>query len=295
MAAGDVMFAGGIARRLKRDPAAPFAGVAAIFGKADLALVNLECTISKRGTPQHKHYTFRAPPKSAAALAHAGIDIVSLANNHAMDYGVDALRDTFSLLDAAGVQRFGAGEDAAEAHAPRIVVRNGLRIAFLGYLGVFADTFGWDGHDWEAGPHSPGLALARKQQIRRDVAAARERADVVVVMYHAGIELRVAPSAFERAISRVALAAGAALVIGAHAHVLQGTARESETFVAYGLGNFIFDMPQPIANETAILDVTLTAQGVGSVRWVPIVIREGFPRRATGDVARRIRLRLGPV
>lgn len=295
MAAGDTMLARTIGERLLGDPAAPFAGVASTFAKADLVLLNLECTISTRGTPDKKAFTFRAPPAAAKALADAGVDLVTVANNHGMDYGPDALADTISLLKKQGITTIGAGADSTEARAPRIVERNGLRIAFLAYLGFLHDASGWSGYPWEAGPSKPGLAITRKKQIAQDVASAKKQADVVVVFFHAGDSLDTTPSDFQRSITKVALNAGAALVLSTSPHVLQGTRRKGATFVAWSLGNFVFDESRGISNDSVILDVTLDASGVKSVRFVPIIIRNGFPVRARGADAARINRELGPA
>jgi poly-gamma-glutamate synthesis protein (capsule biosynthesis protein) len=293
MIGGDVMLGRRIAPRVKDRPRSVFAGVESSFDKADLVMVNLECTISSRGTPWQKRFRFRAPPVAAQVLHDAGVDIVSQANNHAVDYGWDAFADAQSLLAAQGVHVIGAGPDAALAHFPLIVDQNGLRIAFLGYLGVFTGTHGWSAYDWEATDDHAGLALARLREINHDVRFAKELADVVVVYYHAGVEMDPTPTEFERRIAGVALDAGASLVVGAHPHVLQTTSRHGHTLVAYSMGNFVFDMNGPGQTDSAILDVRLSAQGVDSARAIPVVIRDGVPQRAYGSDARRIHAQLG--
>lgn len=295
MAAGDTMLARSIGKRLLKDVDAPFAGVSDIFAQADLVLVNLECTISTRGTPDVKTFTFEAPPISATSLQHAGVDLVDQANNHAMDFGPKALADTISLLAARGIGTIGAGATSTAARTPLIIERNGLRIAFLAYLGVFHDASGWSAFPWEATATRPGLALARLPDIQRDVAGAKRNADVVVVMFHAGLAQISTPVAFQRQLAATAIAAGASLVINASPHQLQGTHQDGATFVAYSLGNFVFDQSRGVSNDSAILDVTLSAHGVDSVRFVPILIQNGFPEPATRAAAARILRRLGPI
>ena len=225
MAAGDTMLARTVGSRMLRDPSLPFARVKSIFAKADVVVLNLECTISTRGTPAQKSFTFRAPPIAAQVLKDAHVDVVSQANNHGMDYGRTALADARSYLAAQGIKVAGAGGNAAQARAPVIIDQNGLRVAILAYLGYFHDASGWSAYTWEAGPDTPGLALARKSQIRADVISAKAQADVVVVFFHAGDSLAFTPSNFQRAITNVALNAGASLVLSASPHVLQGTRR----------------------------------------------------------------------
>lgn len=289
MAVGDVMLAQSIGRRIVRyGPQVPFRRVVGILDRADLVVVNLECAISNRGTPADKRFTFRAPVKAADSLSYAGVDVASLANNHSLDYGVPALRDTIRLLDERGIKHAGAGENWSGAHAPAFVSRNGLRIAFLGYVARM-----WESRSpfytgmWEATATKPGVAIARPAEVARDVAAARKRADLVVVMMHAGAEYRASPVKIQRLVARAAIGAGAALVIGHHPHVLQGYERSGGTLIAYSLGNFVFDYFTGAPNDSAILDVTLTRNGVKSVRWVPILIVNGLPRPApSADVPR---------
>ncbi len=294
MAVGDLMLAQSIGRRIVRNGVhVPFQRVVSIFNQADLVVANLECAISNRGTRANKRFAFRAPLKAADSLSYAGIDVVSLANNHALDWGVPALRDTMRLLDERGIKRAGAGENSTQARAPAIVTRNGLRIAFLGYVGRM-----WESHSpfytgmWEATATKPGMAIARPGEVARDVAAARQRADVVVVMMHAGAEYRPSPVKIQRLVAQAAIGTGAALVIGHHPHVLQGYERTPDTLVAYSLGNFVFDLFTGAPNDSAILDVTLTADGVKSIRWVPILIVDALPRPAPASDAARILRRI---
>ena len=295
MAAGDTMLARTVGSRMVRDPSLPFAGVNHIFAKADVVVLNLECTISTRGSPDHKSFTFRAPPIAAEVLRNAHVDVVSQANNHGLDYGTTALADASSYLAAQGIEVAGAGLNAAQARAPVIIDQNGLRVAILAYLCYFHDSSGWSAYTWEAGPDTAGLALARKAQIRADVRSAKAQADVVVVFFHAGDALAFTPSNFQRAITNVALDAGASLVLSASPHVLQGTQRGAHTFVAYSMGNFVFDQSRHMGNDSVIVDVMLSRAGVDSVRLIPVILANAFPRPAYGADAARIRRELAPV
>lgn len=293
MAVGDVMLAQTIGRRIERDGLlAPWAGVVDTFAQADVVFANLECTISDGGTPAHKSFTFRAPPAAADSIVAAGIDVVSLANNHAIDFGVPALRDTIAALDARGVGHAGAGEDADQAHAPVIVERNGLRIAFLAYVARLSERTGFATRQWAATQDQPGLAMARPAEVARDVTAARTQADVVIVSVHGGREYHKLPARSQHAVAQAALKAGASLFIGHHPHVLQGYQRTDQTLVAFSLGNFVFDQFEGRPNDSVILDVTLTADGVSEVRWIPVVVRNGFPHLAEGEDADRILARV---
>lgn len=292
-AVGDIMLARSVGRALERNGAAsPFAAVVDYLANADVTVGNLECAVAASGQPQRKSYTFRAPPVAAQVLAAAGFDVVSMANNHAMDYGADALLESLALLGAAGVRVVGAGADAEAAHRPAILDVRGLRLAFLAYVNVPVEYGGFDTRRWEAGEDRPGLAWGSAAAIERDVAQARRQADLVIVLLHSGYEGRTAPNRVQQELARAAIDAGAALVIGSHPHVLQGMERYGRGWIAYSLGNFVFDGFSGISNQSAILRVTLDRQGVRRIEWIPVVIRSGRPQPATPPVREEILRRI---
>lgn len=296
MAVGDVMLARSIGTQIIRNGSdIPFAQVAGMLEEGDLQVANLECTISDEGTPEKKGYTFRAPVRAADALVSAGFDVVSQANNHALDYGSGALEQTRELLSRRGIAVVGAGEDPSEAHTPIIVERNGLRMAFLGFVNVPVETGGFDTRRWIASANSPGLSWALGDEIARDVVAARKKADLVIVLLHSGYEGQSAPNAAQRAAAHAAIDAGATLVLGSHPHVLQGTEKYKNGFIIYSLGNFVFDGYKGDANDTAILEATLDRQGVSDLKWIPIEIENGLPRPANDIEAARILARVKPL
>jgi len=296
MVVGDVMLARSIGAAAEQSgPGVVFAGVADQLALADILAVNLECTIATTGTPEHKHYKLRAPPVTADALAMVGVDVAGQANNHSLDYGPDALAETRSLLADRGISVAGAGPDRASAHAPVIIERNGLRIAFLAYVAAFSEVHGFNTKSWAAGPTTPGIAIARPSVIRANVTAALQDADLVVVLMHAGYEGFSTPSGLERRLDRAALDAGATLVVGAHPHVLQGYRLRGNHLIAYGMGNFVFDMTSGTGADSAILDVTLTRDGVSNLHWIPVRLNNGFPVLAYGADARRILAQLRPI
>jgi len=268
-AVGDVMMGRSIGRRILRDgPGIVFRAVRDPLAGAGIAVANLEAPITRSRDREAKRYTFRAPLAAAEALRRGGIDVVSLANNHAMDRGKAGLLETITETTGKGILTVGGGADRRAARAPAIVERNGLRVAFLGYVDDFPESTGFRTGSWAAGPDRPGVAIARVKTIRADVTRARAEADLVVVLIHAGIEYAPSPTAEQRAYAQAALDAGASLVIGHHPHVLQGGDRRGARYVAWSLGNFVFDRMSGAA-ETAILVVDLDADGVRSVRWIP--------------------------
>jgi poly-gamma-glutamate synthesis protein (capsule biosynthesis protein) len=275
---GDIMLARSIGARVLADgPSVVFAGVMPELASADLTVGNLETSISDEGAPAAKGYTFRAPPQTAAALKDAGFDVVSQANNHALDYGPVALADTRRLVEEQGILITGAGADLAQATQPAILERNGLRIAFLGFVDTAAEG-SYNEADWAATATTPGVAWASTAAITEAVRAAKAEADVVVVMLHAGVEYATTPSASQQTFAEAAIDAGAALVLGAHPHVLQPVVPYHGGVIAYSLGNFVFDGFDPPANTTAIFEATITSAGVQSWKLVPVSIGgDGLP------------------
>ncbi len=277
-AVGDVMLARSIGARLEANGAnTAFAGVSEILAGADIAFANLETAIASGGAPEPKGYTFRAPPIAADALVAAGIDLVSLANNHALDYGPEALAETQSLLSERGIRSVGAGPERARAHAPAVLAVNGLTIAVLGYVVVPIESGGFNTRRWEATESTPGVAWLEVAVMAEEVERAAADADLVVVMLHFGLEGQREPSAEQRAQARAAIDAGAAVVIGSHPHVLQEVEEYGEGLIAYSLGNFVFDGFDAPANDSAILLVELTAEGVVGHELVPVRIIDGLP------------------
>ena len=294
MAVGDLMLARTVGERTLANGAAwPFAGVQAVFDEADILVGNLECVIGEQGQPVAKAYTFQAPPIAAEALALAGFDVVGLANNHSLDYGVDGLADMLPRLREAGVQSVGAGPDAAAARAPTIVSYSGVTVAFLAYVDVPVEgRSGFDTRSWSAGPDTPGLAWANVDEMTADISVAEALSDIVVVMLHFGLEGRPEVTAAQERIAQAAIDAGAGLVIGAHAHVLQRVEEYNDGLIVYNLGNFVFDGFDQPSNYSAIFSATLTPAGVSEYSFIPVMVDRGVPRPATEDEAAVIFARL---
>ena len=278
MAVGDIMLARTIGEMIERDGIeAPFAFTAETLSTADITLGNLECSISDRGTPEDKKYAFRAPLSAAESLQYAGFDLVSLSNNHILDYGPLALEDTLAELATVGIQTVGAGLDAAEAYKPTIFQINGLRIAFLAFTDV--STVDYDYLAWEAGPDQPGIAWAYAEQIEAGVRAAKTQADLVVVLFHNGYEIIQKVSDLQQQVAHLAVDSGADLVIGSHPHVLQRIEEYNDGLIVYSMGNFVFDNFLFPPNYSAILSVTLNAAGVESYELIDVVVQlNGVPQ-----------------
>ncbi len=284
-AVGDIMLGRTVGQQvLAKGPQVVFAGVQSALDSADVLVGNLECAITDRNLPVQKSFDLKAPPQTAQALSLAGFDVLNQANNHAMDFGSAGLTDTQNTLKQYGIATVGAGADASAAHAPVIITRNGLRMAFLGYVDVPPEKSGFDPRSWTATATSPGVAWGDPEQIRADVQAAKLQADVVIVLLHSGIEItdvinNISPN--QRLDAQTAIDAGAALVIGAHPHVLQQIEMYHGGLIAYSLGNFVFDQYAGIANASIILRVVLNKSGVQSYDYVPVLINNGLPQIVT--------------
>ena len=299
MAAGDVMLGRTIGEAIGQfGPLWPFERVSDVLRAADVAFVNLESPLTERGERAAKDFVFRGPLAGAAGLAEAGVDVVSLANNHALDYGLQGLADTRGALAATGVAYAGAGDDETSARAPAIIQRNGLRLAFLAYVNTPSDSVsGFDVSTTAATADHPGVAWLTPQAVAADVTAAKRAADVVIVSMHTGYEYQEQPNELQITAARVAIDAGASLVLGHHPHVLQGIERYGQGLIIYSLGNFVFDFdsvdyaqPGPPSALSAMLRVEVTQDGVTGCELVPVVIDEadGRPRPASGAEAQAV-------
>ncbi len=278
---GDVHFTGSSGARLAADPATAVGPMAAVLRRADLAIVNLESAITSRGTPEVKTYHFRAPPSAFTALRAAGIDVVTQANNHGMDFGLVGLRDSLAAARAAKFPVVGIGLDEDAAFALYRATVKGQRIAVIGATQVLDSNLV---RSWTAGPGKPGVASA--YQVPRLLAAVREArsgSDTVIVYLHYGRERESCPTDAQRSIARDLVDAGADIVVGTHAHVLLGAGYLGNAYVDYGLGNFVFYVSrQGPTRETGVLTLTVRGRQVTGQRWDPGTIEGGAPRPLTG-------------
>lgn len=267
----------------------PFRLVAEPLQTADITVGNLETALGDVGQPVEKSFTFQSPPASADSLAWGGFDVVSLANNHAMDYGAESLLQGIDLLKAQNVAPIGAGANSAQARAPFITSVNGLDVAFLGYVHVPVEASGnfFDTATWTATETTPGLAWAVPEEIVEDVTAVKSQADLIVVVLHSGYEYVEPPSEEQAAAAHAAIDAGADIVIGHHAHILQAVEFYKDGVIAYGLGNFAFNIDGNA--NTAILNVWLDEEGIRQFEFIPAIIQYGGqPRFAEPEEAAAI-------
>lgn len=272
---GDLMLDDGPGRTIAAG-GDPLQHVDSLLRGADLRIGNLECPVSRRGTPlESKIFTFRAEPSALRVLA-GRFDALSVANNHSGDQGQEAFLDTLDHVRDAGLQPFGGGADLAQAHEPLWVQRGGLRIAVLGY-----DEF--KPRRFEAGATWPGVAWSEDSHVRADIRAARAAgADIVIPFMHWGWERETQPSARQRALARLMIEAGADAVVGSHPHVTQGADTWRGKPIVWSLGNFVFDsFTTPETTTGWLLHLEVDARGVVSARTHPVRMDEaGTPHPA---------------
>ncbi|GAA1091814.1 CapA family protein [Nocardiopsis composta] len=283
---GDVHFEGVLRERLEKDPSTAMGPIADVLSEADLALVNLETAVTGGGTPAPgKDFRFRAPDTAFEALDAAGVDVASLANNHGMDYGRDGLADTLDAADRAGLPLVGAGRDAGAAYAPHLAEAGGDTLAFLGAADVLDEHLV---ESWTAGEDRPGLASAKYEAADRLVAAvesAAEQADAVIVNLHWGLEGDHCPLPHAPDLAGRLIEAGAAAVVGGHAHVLSPGGYLDGGYVHYGLGNFVFYNHAGPTGESGVLTLTLQDGEVTGDAWTPARLEGGVPIPYTGEEA----------
>ncbi|HEX9766497.1 MAG TPA: CapA family protein [Nitriliruptorales bacterium] len=281
--AGDVHFEDFLREPLLADPDGLLGPAVPLFAGADHVVVNLETAVTTRGTPWPKMYNFRSPPEAFTALRAVGVDAVTLANNHTLDYRLEGLGDTLEHAEAAGMATFGAGPDLASALAPLSVTINGQRIAFLGAAEVLTDE-AWVARDaigdQPARPGMPGAQPRHREALLAAVAAAADGHDVVVVYLHWGEEHVHCPGSRQTSLVGPLVAAGATIIIGAHPHDLQGYGFVDGALVHYSLGNFVWWTRGPgdsRSSETGVMHVRIDPDGTMTPEWRPAQITDGIP------------------
>ncbi|TXK86194.1 CapA family protein [Paenibacillus sp. N3.4] len=289
---GDVMLASKVEDILKaKGYDYPYTNVKDFLTKPDYTIANLETPITTRGTVQSKDYVYRSSPLVLPALKASGIDLVNLANNHVMDYGTEGLLDTMDALDQADVKRVGVGKNVEEAYQPVIVEKQGMKIAFFGFSRVVPEA------SWKASSSHPGVAetynyIPPVEAIQK----AREKADLVVVIAHWGVERSDLPDKNQKDLAHRYIDAGADLVIGSHPHVLQGFEQYKGKWIAYSLGNFIFttnDIPKTW--ETVIVEAACSKDKQCDMHLVPILTKSALPTPMNAEDGKKLFERLSQI
>lgn len=275
-AVGDIRLDGPVGELIARHgPQHPSSGIKEWLS-ADITLGNLECPVTLRGEKQPKTWNFRAPPKNLAALKAAGFHLLNLANNHSMDYGPQGFLDTLGALKKQGFLYIGGGKDLAEAESLRVIKTAAMRVGFLGFTSTFPKE-AW------AGRRKPGVAYSDFNRFPALIRAARKRCDLLVVSFHGGTELAPEPNEIQKAFGRVAVKAGADLVLGHHPHVLQAVELYAGKPILHSIGNFLFVSPTPETRWSVIARAHLTPHGVARIDFVPVDTHWGRPVPASGE------------
>ncbi|MEA3078129.1 MAG: hypothetical protein QOF60_3037 [Actinomycetota bacterium] len=289
--AGDVHGEGPVRDLLERGEN-PLAAMADRLQAADLVAVNLETPVAHpgTGTPQSKQYVFLAGTELLDALVRSGVDIVNLANNHALDHGPEALLETIDHARQAGLTPVGAGANAAEAYRPAYFRVRSRTIAVLGLSRVVPPG-------WAATATKPGVASAYDERTAMQaIRNAKAQADDVVVIVHWGVELARCPGDDIVGLAHRLHQAGASIVAGHHPHVLQGISNGDEGVTAYSLGNFVWYHDEPPTNETGVLEVELGLEGRPRPTFLPARVGgDGRTRFLAGAEADAARSRVGPA
>lgn len=292
-AVGDIHFD----RRVKQLIAAkggaePLEDVAAQLAAADIAVGNLESPLSTRGTKNEtKDYTFRGDPRGAEGLALAGFDFLALGNNHVLDYGPDALADTIDLLDEKQIGHSGAGMDKAQAWTPAVRDIDGTTVAFLSFSHILPPGFIATGS-------KAGLAQGRNNMdaVEEAIRTAKAEYDYVLVSFHWGVENEDDANGDQVTDAHRAIDAGADMVLSHHPHVIQAVEYYKGKFIAYSLGDFVFDHYSRKTGEAFVLEAELGPNGVANVTATPVYLDEnGKPEYVKGAEARTILERLKAI
>ena len=270
---GDVMLSRyvGIVARAKGDPGWPLHEVSVLLSSADIAFANLESPFSNRGRVVDKGMVFKAEPEMIQALLQAGIDVVSTANNHARDGGRYGLEYTFNWLQQHGIAAVGTGLTPEAARSGTVLDRNGVRFGFLAYT-----------YDQSNGNHADRddrIAMLDNGQVADDVKSMLERADVVTVSMHAGLEYQRKPNAQQQRFAHAAIDAGASVVVGHHPHVTQPMESYAGGVIFYSLGNLVFDQFQTRETQRGwIGDVRFVGRRLAEYSVIPVDIVRTAPR-----------------
>lgn len=257
----------------------PFSEVADNLKEADLTFGNLECALTthKKSISSKslvsiragKNFIFKAHPDEAFYLKEAGFDVLSLANNHSMDFCQTGLVETLKTLEKAGILAVGAGRDIFEAKEAKVIEVRGLKVAFLAYTCILPGYF-------QATSKTAGVN-PRPRNLLEDIKKAKKLAPLVVVSFHWGKELSDYPLDYQPQLARKAIDSGALLVLGHHPHCLQPIERYKNGLIAYSLGNFVGLGRSLKSRRTIILEVKLNQEKVISFKKIPILIQGKKP------------------
>jgi poly-gamma-glutamate synthesis protein (capsule biosynthesis protein) len=273
--AGDTMLARTVGQSIINGTD-PFLGVASLFRSYDLVVVNLEANVSppQLGNPQPgKLFTFNAPLEVIPALKKADVGLVTLANNHTMDFGAQALTYETDNLTKNSIGYFGAGKNINGAFEPKIASLPGVTIAFIGLNDIETSYT-------KASSSTAGSAFFDKNLVAAALQKARQKADIVIVVPHWGVEYSLNYNSRQKEFGHFFIDSGADLVVGMHPHVIEGSEEYQGKMIYYSLGNFVFDgMSGNNTDQGNVLEVAIKNRKIASTRLIQIFLSsQGFPQ-----------------
>lgn len=294
---GDIMLSRYVAQKIEEhgDPGYPLAGVRQILQQGDIVFGNLESPITPGRTIGVPEMVFRADPPVAAALQTAGFNLLSLANNHSWDFGAQGLQDTMHHLDQNNIGYVGAGPNQSQTLAPRYLEVKGTKLAFV----AFCDPDLLPEHNPATGTGpgpDPGVAPLVTELVTSTVREAAAQSDFTVFYLHAGREYDPLPDQTQSHFARLAIAAGADLVLGSHPHVIQKLEQYRGKYILHSPGNFIFDqLWSRETREGVITSITISSGEVEQIEFVPFYINdETRPVLCDSTQGRQVLARLAP-
>jgi len=265
-AVGDIMLAGSALSVIQFNGYDyPFDSTKSVLSQADLTIGNLEAPFTAREKAFDKKYTFRVPPEWAHGLKNAGFDVLNLANNHMLDYGPEGMFDTIAVLDSLGIAHCGAGENYALASQAVVAHIDQFKIGCLGFSMTFPEEF------W-AEQNKPGTAFATETRLKKAIKEIPVDVDFLIVSFHWGAELMTEPKEYQQDFAHKAIDLGADIVLGHHAHILQGVEIYKNKLIIYGLGNFAFGSYSKNSKESIILKVYMGSSGPLFAQVFPISV-----------------------
>jgi len=278
-AVGDVLFDRGVRNTIKKKGVnSLFEKVRPIVSTHDLAFCNLECPLTSKniGYPLLKRYSFRGDPESVQGLSYAGFNVVSVANNHTIDWGRDGFLETIRILKENNIYSVGGGRNQEESLKPVLIKKKGLTFAFFGAISFLL----------EAIPYledKPAPGYAGIEELTAQIVNINNKVDFVIVSFHWGIENYTLPTSRQVEYAHRVIDAGADLVLGHHPHVLQSIELYKDRFIIYSLGNFVFDNSRTHQKQTVIFSCEFDKGRIICPQIIPIIINNYQPQLALGD------------
>lgn len=277
LAVGDIMLDRGVESKInkegKGDFKFPFLKITDYLKKADILFGNLESIISNKGRKVGSINSFRADPKAIEGLVYAGFDVLSVANNHTFDYSGDGMKDSFQRLKEAGIDYIGGGFNEKEAFSLEIKEIKNTKIGFLAYSNLGPKS-------WKATKEIIGISWIDEkdlQELKKDTEDAKKEVDILIVSFHWGDEYSSSPNSFQVSFAKALIDAGANLIIGHHPHVIQPVEKYKDGWIAYSLGNFVFDMGfSKETMEGLLLEVIIKDKKIAEINPKKIKISDSF-------------------